>query len=134
MVTFYKKGYSKDHVVLPLSITNPLPKSLKPVYILGSLVFFNYHMMILNFLNILFPLDHWESQSTSWCDRTTTPLENLGLSPITCVYSLNFCSFDCYVMWQLIFALHSCCLCELFTLHENPTKTLDPNLSLFMIR
>lgn len=58
MVTFYKKGYNKDYVVLPLSITNPLPESLKPVYILGSLVFFNYQVMILNFLNILFPLDH----------------------------------------------------------------------------
>jgi len=42
MVTFCKKWYSKGDVVLLLNIINPLPESQEPVYILGSLVSFNY--------------------------------------------------------------------------------------------
>jgi hypothetical protein len=39
-ITFNKKKYFKGNVALSLSITNFLPESLKPIYILRFLVFF----------------------------------------------------------------------------------------------
>jgi hypothetical protein len=39
MVTFYEKGCCKGDIVFSLSITNPLPKSLKLMHILGSIIF-----------------------------------------------------------------------------------------------
>lgn len=41
-VIFRKKVYNKDDIVLPLSMINPLPESLKSVNILESQVSFNY--------------------------------------------------------------------------------------------
>ena len=38
MVTFRKKRYCKSNVVLPLSIINPLLRSLESMHILESLV------------------------------------------------------------------------------------------------
>jgi len=41
-VTFYLIIYDRGDIVLSLSIINPLHESLELVFILGSLIFFNY--------------------------------------------------------------------------------------------
>lgn len=44
------KGCNKGDIDLPLNITNPIPESLKPIYILELLIFFNYQVVTPLFL------------------------------------------------------------------------------------